>query len=178
MTRHEMNEFLSGRHLARIATVKRDGAPFVVPVWYDWDGKFCYIVGRKKSNWIQNIRRERRVTVLIDELDPDSPKVIIEGIARIVGSGFHDWIEIGRRMVKKYYGSDAGDSYLEGSKDQPRYTIKITPEKITTWRNPKADDIKANPRLAWHPRYYVPGTKWYKMNECEGKAKRIKESDF
>ena len=160
MNKKEMEEFLAGRHLARIATIHR-GAPYVVPVWFDWDGKFCYVVGRKKSRWVKDLQREPRVAVLIDELDPNSPKVLIEGRATIIGNKLEDWIDIGRRMVKKYYGSDAGDSYLEGSMDQPRFTIRITPRKITTWRNPSDEEIKANPRLTWHHRYYVPGTKWY-----------------
>lgn len=167
MSKKEMEEFLAGRHLARIATVHKGGAPFVVPVWFDWDGKFCYVVGRKKSSWVKDIQREPRVAVLIDEMDQNSPKVLIEGRAKIIGNKLEDWIDIGRRMVKRYYGSDAGDSYLEGSMDQPRFTIKIAPKKITTWRNPSEEEIKANPRLTWHPRYYVPGTKWYEQYKRE-----------
>ena len=167
MSKREMDEFLAGRHLARIATIHKGGAPFVVPVWFDWDGKFCYVVGRKKSSWVKDITREPRVAVLIDELDPNSPKVVIEGRAKIIGNKLEDWIDIGRRMVKRYYGSDAGDSYLEGSIDQPRFTIKITPKKITSWRNPSDEEIKANARLTWHSRYYVPGTKWYEQYKRE-----------
>lgn len=161
MSKKEMDEFLAGRHLARIATVKKDGSPYVVPVWYEWDGKYLYVVARQRSAWVQNILRDPRVAVVIDELDPDNPKVIIEGRAEIVGDRLEDWVEIGRRMVKRYYGPEAGDSYLEGSLDQPRYTIRIVPSKITTWRNPPPEVMKEKPRLSWHPRYYVPGTKWY-----------------
>lgn len=167
MTKEEMNKFLAGRHLARVATVMNDGAPYLIPVWYDWDGEYCYIVGRKKADWVRYIRREPRVAVLIDELDPDAPKVILEGRAKITGETLSDWVDIGRRMVKKYFGPDAGDSYLEGSLDQPRYTIRIKPRRITTWRNPSEDEIKRKPRGAWHPRYYVAGTKWYKEYKRE-----------
>lgn len=162
MTKQEMNEFLDGRHLARIATVKKNGSPFVVPVWYYWDGTDCYIVARKKASWIKNIHHEQRVTVLIDELDPDSPKVVIEGTAEIIGDKLSDWIDIGRQMVKKYFGTNAGDSYLEGSIDQPRYTIRVHPKKIATWKNPSKEEIRKSPRLAWHKRYYVAGTNWFR----------------
>jgi PPOX class probable F420-dependent enzyme len=161
MTKTEMEIFLNGRHLARVATVREDGAPFVVPVWFDWDGKNFYIVGRQASGWVKDIRHEPRVTLLVDELDPNSPKVVIEGKAEIIGDKLNDWLDIGRRMVRKYLGSDAGDSYLEGSMDQPRFTIKITPRRITTWRNPSDEEIKKNPRLAWHHKYYASGTNWY-----------------
>ena len=163
MSKKEMDAFLAGRHLARIATVRKGGEPFVVPVWFDWDGKYCYIVGRKRSSWVKDILGEPRVTVLVDELDPDFARVVIEGRAKIIGDKLEDWIDIGRRMIKKYFGSDAGDSYLEGSIDQPRFTIRITPKKITTWRNPSDDEVKANPRFSWHHRYYARDTKWYEQ---------------
>ncbi|MEA2648367.1 MAG: hypothetical protein QOG61_802, partial [Candidatus Binataceae bacterium] len=36
---HEMTEFLGERgHLARIATVRADGSPSVVPVWFIFEG--------------------------------------------------------------------------------------------------------------------------------------------
>jgi len=168
MSKKEMDAFLTGRHLARIATVRRDGAPFVVPVWFDWDGKYCYVIARKRSRWVKDLLNEPRVTVLIDELEPGLPKVVIEGRAKIIGDKLEDWIDIGRRLVKKYYGSDAADSYLQGSIDQPRFTIRITPRKITTWRTPPEDVIRANPRLSWHPRYYAPDTKWHEQYKSQG----------
>ena len=39
MTRAEMDAFLAGPWLARVACLKPDGAPYVVPVWYHWDGE-------------------------------------------------------------------------------------------------------------------------------------------
>lgn len=36
MSSEEMNEFLAGPWLARVACLKPDGWPYVVPVWYHW----------------------------------------------------------------------------------------------------------------------------------------------
>jgi PPOX class probable F420-dependent enzyme len=155
MSKEQIDEFLQGPHLARIATVKPDGAPYVVPVWYEWDGKNLYVVGRKRSVWVEYIRREPRVAVLIDENTTPLRKVLIEGKAEVVGS---DWIEIGKRMVVRYFGPEVGPKYLEGTLDQPRWVVKITPTNITTWYIPPE---YGGGREAWHPRYYEPGTKWY-----------------
>ncbi len=160
MSVQEMKRFLRGAHIAKLATAKRGGWPYVVPVWYEWDGKNCYVVGRKKSDWIGHIKNDPRVTILIDEPEPPYHKVIIEGIAKVVGVKLSDWVGIGKKMVKRYYGPAAGISYLKGSLDQPRVTIRITPRKISTWVNPTDREMKRKPRLAWHPRYYAAGTKW------------------
>lgn len=162
MTKQQIDKFLAGPNIARVATVKKNGAPFAVPVWYDWDGKDCYIVGRKRSGWIENIEHEPRVTVLIDSDVWPTSKVVIEGKAKIVGRSVEDWVEIGKRMVKKYIGPGAGMSYLQGSLDQPRVTIRVTPLKITTWTDPEKKLLEKKPFLSWHPRYYEPGSRFQK----------------
>jgi PPOX class probable F420-dependent enzyme len=164
-----MEKFLKGPNIAKVATVRKDGSPSVVPVWYYWDGKNCYVVGRKKSAWVKDLKHERRVTVLIDDADPPYPKVTIEGKAKVIGTELDDWIDIGRQMVKKYFGPEAGDSYLEGSMDQPRITIKVSPTRISTWVVPSDEEVARKPRLAWPSRYYVKGTKWYKQLKAERK---------
>jgi nitroimidazol reductase NimA-like FMN-containing flavoprotein (pyridoxamine 5'-phosphate oxidase superfamily) len=69
MSTEEMEEFLKGPNLARVAVVRGDGSPFIVPVWYEWNGKYLYVVGRKRSSWVDDVRRNGRVCVLIDEDD-------------------------------------------------------------------------------------------------------------
>lgn len=173
MKPQEMQEFLARGNIARLATVKADGSPFVIPVWYDWDGRDFFVVGRKRSGWVENIRHEPRVTLLIDADEPPFPKVVVEGEAVITGSRLSDWIDIGRRMVRRYYGPDAGDGYLQATLDQPRFTIRISPKKLTTWTG--ADESRG--RLAWHPRYYEPGSAWdlkRRASSKKGASKQMK----
>jgi general stress protein 26 len=170
MTKRQIDKFLAGPNIARVATVRKNGAPFVVPVWYEWDGKDCYIVGRESSSWIENIEHEHRVTILIDTDVYPTRKVVFEGEAEIVGRSTEDWVGIGKKMVKKYVGPDAGMSYLEGSLDQPRVTMRITPVKTTTWMDPDKKLLKKKPHLAWHPRYYAPGSKFDKAYVADNKA--------
>jgi PPOX class probable F420-dependent enzyme len=132
MSTEEMEEFLKGPNLARVAVVRGDGSPFIVPVWYEWDGKYLYVVGRKRSSWVDDVRRDGRVCVLIDEDKLPLRKVIIEGTAEVVGT---DWIEIGKRMAVRYFGPDVGPKYLEGTLDQPRWVIRITPKKNNNLEN-------------------------------------------
>jgi general stress protein 26 len=112
-------------------------------------------VGRKRSSYVNDIRRDGRVCVLIDEDKLPLRKVIIEGGAEVVGT---DWIDIGKRMAVRYLGPDVGPKYLEGTRDQPHWVIRITPKKITTWKVPPES---AERKEAWHPRYYEPGTRWH-----------------
>jgi hypothetical protein len=49
-------------------------------------------------------------------------------------------LEIATEMAQRY-GGEAGLTYLRGTLDKPRYLLKLTPRKVTTWSG------------SWHPRY-------------------------
>ena len=68
MTRAEMDAFLAGPWLARVACLKPDGAPYVVPLWYHWDGDSFFVVGRKRSQWVQHLKADDRCAICIEEL--------------------------------------------------------------------------------------------------------------
>ena len=50
LTSEQMDELLAGPIIARLATVKPDVAPYVVPVWQYWDGASMFIIPREKSS--------------------------------------------------------------------------------------------------------------------------------
>jgi PPOX class probable F420-dependent enzyme len=166
MQKQQIDGFLQQAKVCRIATVREDGAPHVVPVIYEWDGEHLFIIARKRAGWVDHLRREPRVSVLIDEEPLPQRKVLIDGIAEIVGT---DWVEMGKRILGRYLGRKVTDKYLQGTIDQPRWLVKITPKKIITWHNPPQ---LAEGKAAWHPRYYEPGTKWYKEHQKEKRTKR------
>ena len=70
MTPEEVDVFLGSPDsdwLCRLGVLKEDGWPFVTPTWYQWrDGSF-WIVGRKRSAWVQDLIRDPRSFVCIDE---------------------------------------------------------------------------------------------------------------
>ena len=58
MSKSEINAFLAEPWIARLACIKTDGSPFVVPVWYHWDEESFWIVGRKKSRWAEYLEAD------------------------------------------------------------------------------------------------------------------------
>ena len=80
----ELDEFLQGPWLARLACLKPDGWPYVVPVWYHWDGEAFWVVGRARSEWCHYMAADPRVSLVVDEPTPPIRKVICEGLAEVV----------------------------------------------------------------------------------------------
>ncbi len=144
LTSSQVDELLSRPIVARLASVKPDGAPYVVPVWQHWDGSHMYIVPRARSRFVEFLKRDNRVAVsCADDSSPKQPRVLLEGTAEIVEgpvlmSG--RLLEIAREMAHRYRGGP-GLEYLESTMDKPRYLVRITPTKTTTWAG------------SWHPRY-------------------------
>jgi hypothetical protein len=66
MDKEEIDSFLSGRLVARIATIGKDGIPNVNPVWYYWDGECLYIVMKQKRQMARNILNNPWCSVVID----------------------------------------------------------------------------------------------------------------
>ena len=148
----ELERFLGGSALARLACLKPDGSPYVVPVWYQWDGEAVWFVGRQRSSWCEYIQNDGRVCVVIDSehSPPDEsgrstqiPKVIMEGIAEIIEEPNVGgrWVEIARQMALRYYGAN-GPSYLEPTMSWKRWLIRLDPVETWTWQG-----------IAWPKRY-------------------------
>lgn len=66
MSKEEIDTFLSGRLVARIATIGSDGIPHINPVWYYWDGENLYIVMKAKRKMAKNLTQNSWCSVVVD----------------------------------------------------------------------------------------------------------------
>lgn len=66
MTKEEIDEFLSGRWIARLATTGKDGYPHIAPLWYYWDGECVYSALTTSRQSYKNLHRDPRCSVVID----------------------------------------------------------------------------------------------------------------
>ena len=63
-----MYQLLTHQPVARIATINKDGSPYVVAVHFWAQADIIYIHGRSEGQKIDNIRREPRVCLEIDQV--------------------------------------------------------------------------------------------------------------
>jgi len=167
LRREQMDQFLGGNALARLSTLKPDGAPYVVPVWYQWDGDALWFVGRERSAWCRHIANDPRVAVVIDSehSDPDEsgnsveiPKVMMEGLAEVVETPNvgGKWVQVAEEMSYRYLGPN-GPTYLTSTIQQPRWLIKMTPDRIKTWKG-----------VGWARKYWVDAADGPSYEEAHG----------
>jgi PPOX class probable F420-dependent enzyme len=119
-------EFLKGKHFGKLATIHKDGSPHVTPIWYMLDnGKLIVNTTTSRVKY-HNIRRDPRVSFLVDD---GYPYLMIEGRARIAEE--RDAKKDIETLAIRYTGEEAGRKAARERywKDQ-RVSIEIVPEKV------------------------------------------------
>jgi PPOX class probable F420-dependent enzyme len=148
-------------HLVRTATVDADGMPRVVPTWFVVDDGVLLFTPRSASVLWQNLERDPRLGLSIDDEAPPYRKVTLQGRAHVVHPAGEDeaWREVYLRIAGRYIPADDAARYVYGTVDQPRPLVGVALSGddvvVTTWRMPLAGE---DPTGMWHRRYYAEGT--------------------
>ncbi len=145
----ELEAFLAQPLLLKLACLRPDNWPYIVPLWFAWFEHKLYVVGRERAVWVDYIRGEPRVGVLIDEearrhrrVQMTATAAVVEGpVPRAQGSA--RWRQLDPLLVDRYMSDAPGQAYAELTADRPRYLVELTPVQVTTW--------SGGP---WHRRYY------------------------
>jgi PPOX class probable F420-dependent enzyme len=160
MSPEEREELLTQLgQLCRIATVTPAGAPHVTPIWFIYEDGTVFVTPRAESTWLENLRREPRVAIAIDEEPSPYRKITVEGTAEIRHDIGEDdvWRDLYRRIARKYTSSDGAEAYIQRTIDQPRalIAIKLADSIVKSWRMPVGGEDGTG---IWHRRYYRDGS--------------------
>ena len=69
-----------------LGTVRPDGRPHLVPVWFLWDGQTILIFS-KPDQKIRNLRQNPAVMLGLDDTDTGEDVLLIEGTAELLPAG-------------------------------------------------------------------------------------------
>lgn len=72
---------LAGATVAWVATVRPDGRPHVVPVWYAWEEESLLIFSKPTAQKVRNLAHDRRAMVAVGEPGSVSGMALFEAIA-------------------------------------------------------------------------------------------------
>ncbi|NDJ53985.1 MAG: PPOX class F420-dependent oxidoreductase [Chloroflexi bacterium] len=129
MTKEECLAFLgTGTRTGKLATVREDGRPHVVPIWFVLDGDRLIFNTWHSSVKALNMQRDQRVAVCVDEMEPPYQFVSIEG--RVTMSTdlaqIKNWAtQIGGR----YMGADRAEEFGERNGVEGELLVTLTVDK-------------------------------------------------
>ena len=128
LSQKEIEDFIRGPWMARLACIRPDGSPHVIPVWYDWDGEKIQVVSWKGSQWPEYVLGNSKVSLTIDEPWLPFRRVVVRGSAIPLSTDTETHLikKILNRLISRY--SAAG--YSEEMVDQVRFVFRIIPEYL------------------------------------------------
>lgn len=130
---HDRERF-AGQRVARLATLRPDGRPHLVPIVFTLEGDVVWtaVDGKPKSTTalrrLQNIRSDPRVSLLVDHYDEDWTQlwwVRADGLARVIPAGSSEERSGLDRLVAKYAQYQ--------SQPPPGPVVQVTVERWTSW---------------------------------------------
>ncbi|MEU6845917.1 PPOX class F420-dependent oxidoreductase [Streptomyces sp. NPDC046716] len=123
----ELKALLDSKVFIGVATIQPDGSPQVSPVWAKRDGDdvlFSTTVGRRKE---KNLRRDPRVTVLVQPADNPYAYAEIRGTVDITTEGGQELID---ELSVKYTGKKYAEFNPSSADDAERVVVRVRARKV------------------------------------------------
>jgi PPOX class probable F420-dependent enzyme len=140
MTEAEVEAFLQEQRTMSIATIARDGRPHLIAMWYAFlDGVPCFWTFAK-SQKVVNLRRDPRITAMVEAGDTYAELRGIELIGHAEITGEEDEVlRFGVEEFERYQGVKMTEALLPGVKKMAakRVVVKIRADRIVSWDHRK-----------------------------------------
>jgi PPOX class probable F420-dependent enzyme len=140
MSEEEIKKFLTqGTFTAKIATVKKDESPHVVPIWFVLDeqnNKKVKKIGDvifttyEDSLKARNIERDNRVSICVDDQTPQFSFVTISGTAKIYRHKRNELLKWATKIARRYMGKSNAKAYGERNSTEGAVLVRIKPTKV------------------------------------------------
>lgn len=139
MSPEEVDAFLKGRHSMTLSTIAPDGSIHSVAMWYGFVGGAIGFETKAKSQKVQNLRRDPRMTCLVEdgEYYEELRGVELVGTGEIVDDPDQLW-ELGVSVFERYNApyTEEVRPFIEVML-RKRVLIKLNVLKVVSWDHRK-----------------------------------------
>lgn len=135
MDRDEYRAFLlDGTKTGKLATVRKDGRPHVVPIWFYLDGDTIIFTTGGESVKFKNLKRDPRVCLAVDDQTPPYSYVMIEGTVSFSEEP-DELLYWATRIGGRYMGDDRAEAYGKRNSAPGEVLVRIKPSRITAHKD-------------------------------------------
>ena len=143
MSKAEIGRFLmQGTFTGKLGTIKKDGSSHVVPFWFVLDnrnsrgqiGDIILTTG-DTSVKVQNIQRDNRVSICVDDQIPPFSFVTIFGSAKIQPYKQKEVLKWATKIADRYMGKDNAEAYGKRNSEEGLVLVRIKPTRIIAEKN-------------------------------------------
>ena len=138
MSKAEIGRFLmKGTFTGKLATVKEDGSSHVIPIWFglvkkksrDRVGNIIFTTG-STSVKANNIQRDNRISICIDDQIPPFSFVTIFGTAKIYPYKQKEVLKWATEIAERYMGKSNAEAYGRRNSEEGLVLVRIKPTRI------------------------------------------------
>jgi len=133
MNRDEWRSFLrEGTRTGKLATVRRDGRPHVVPVWFVLDGDDLVFTTGGNTVKGQAMRRDPRVCLCVDDERPPYAYLMVEGTAAL-SEDRADLLRFATAIGGRYMGAEQAERFGRRNGSPGELLVRVTPTHVTAY---------------------------------------------
>lgn len=114
---------------ARLTTLLPDGSPQSTVIWFRREGETLRMSCGRSARKARNIRRDARVSVIVEQPGDPYSFVEIRGTAHVVEDAVEGLQEL-RRLAHRYIGVERGDAWIDAMHDADMVSLVITPQRL------------------------------------------------
>ncbi|GAC1459852.1 MAG: PPOX class F420-dependent oxidoreductase [Ktedonobacteraceae bacterium] len=115
---------------SKLATVRADGRPHVVPIWFDLDSENrLYFNTWHTTMKAKNMRRDSRVCMSVDDEHPPFTFAMLEGTAEFIDDAKVS-LYWATRFGGRYMGSDQAEAYGKRNSVEGELLVRVTLTRV------------------------------------------------
>jgi PPOX class probable F420-dependent enzyme len=134
MSREEWHVFVQeGTRTGKLAVTRADGSPHVKPIWFVLDGDDFLFNTAETSVTGRALRRDPRVSLVVDDEAPPFAYVLVEGKATIE-TGLEPLRESATRIGGRYMGADRAEEFGARNGVPGELLVRVAPGRVLARR--------------------------------------------
>ena len=113
--------------LGVVGTLRDDGSPHVVPLWFRWAAGVATIWSGESRSWVQNLMHDPRAAFSVDSFNRPYAAVMMRGHATVRTADDEATIAEAQAICRRYLAPEKVEDYV-ASWPNLRTIVTITPE--------------------------------------------------
>lgn len=117
---------------AKLATVRPDGRPHVVPVWIDVEGGEVYFTSWHTTVKVNNMRQDDRIALCVDDEVPPYAFCLVEGRAELI----YDLEQLrywATRIAGRYMGADQAEAFGRRNAVPGELLVRVRIDRVVAY---------------------------------------------
>ena len=120
----------AGTRTGKLAVTRKDGSPFVVPVWFvvDDDGSIVFTTGAETIKG-RSLRRDGRASLCVDDERPPYAYARIDGRVTL-SEDRGEMVDLATRIGARYMGAKRGAEFGRRNAVPGELLVRLAPERV------------------------------------------------